>query len=133
MRDQVLVSLNVPSALRAKLSGAPQCGPPDVPSSIGRTLVSVGQSDTFAAYTSQGAAPLSRPLAQIEAQVEKDGPSGFDPAPFIRRLAIPMLWLYGGLDIASDVGEASIVSERVSAQSDQGLTDAHVELGGDHA
>jgi len=62
-------------------------------------VVSVGESDSFAAYTSQGAAPLARPLAQIEAQVEHDGPSGFDPRPFIRRLTIPMLWLYGGVDM----------------------------------
>ena len=62
-------------------------------------VVSVGESDSFAAYTSQGAAPLGRPLSQIEAQVQREGPSGFDPKPFIRRLAIPMLWLYGGLDM----------------------------------
>src|SRR5205085_1816655 len=59
--------------------------------------VSVGESDAFATYTSQGTSPLTQPLSQIEAQVEKDGPSGFDPRPWIRKLTIPMLWLYGGL------------------------------------
>ena len=62
-------------------------------------VVSVGESDSFAALTSEGAAPLGRPLAQIETEVRREGPSGFDPRPAIRKLAIPMLWLYGGLDM----------------------------------
>jgi dienelactone hydrolase len=61
--------------------------------------VTVGESDVFSGLTTQGAAPLSKPLAQIEAEVEQTGPSGFDPKPWIRRLQIPALWLYGGLDM----------------------------------
>ncbi|HST24519.1 MAG TPA: alpha/beta hydrolase [Gaiellaceae bacterium] len=62
-------------------------------------VVSVGQSDDFAGYTTQGASPLTQPLAKIDALVAKEGPSGFDPQPSIRRLRIPVLWLYGGLDM----------------------------------
>jgi pimeloyl-ACP methyl ester carboxylesterase len=61
--------------------------------------VTVGESDFFSSLTTQGAAPLSKPLAQIEAEVERNGPEGFDPKPWIRRLQIPALWLYGGLDM----------------------------------
>ena len=31
-------------------------------------------------------------------QVRNAGPSGFDPAPYLARLWIPMLWLYGSDD-----------------------------------
>jgi dienelactone hydrolase len=61
--------------------------------------VTVGQSDEFEALTGAGASPLPEPLPQIEAQVEHDGPSGFDPRPWIAKLRIPVLWLYGGLDM----------------------------------
>jgi pimeloyl-ACP methyl ester carboxylesterase len=61
--------------------------------------VTVGETDNFATQTAEGAAPLSKPLDQIEADVERAGPSGFDPKPWIRRLTIPVLWLYGGLDM----------------------------------
>jgi uncharacterized protein len=61
--------------------------------------VSVGETDDFTSLTAEGNAPLSEPLAAIDAQVKRDGPSGFDPRPSLRRIRIPMLWLYGGLDM----------------------------------
>ena len=61
--------------------------------------VSVGESSDYSTYTSQGNAPLPESLAQINAQVKHDGPSGFDPRPSLRRLRIPILWLFGGLDM----------------------------------
>jgi len=61
--------------------------------------VTVGQSDEFEALTGEGASPLQQPLRKIEDQVEQDGPSGFDPKPWIAKLRIPVLWLYGGLDM----------------------------------
>ena len=36
---------------------------------------------------------------QIDAEVRRRGPSGFDPVPAIRSLRIPALWVYGGLDM----------------------------------
>jgi uncharacterized protein len=62
-------------------------------------VVTVGESDTFEALTGEGASPLSQPLSEIEARIEQDGPSGFDPKPWIAKLRIPVVWLYGGLDL----------------------------------
>jgi pimeloyl-ACP methyl ester carboxylesterase len=36
--------------------------------------------------------------AEILTEVRRVGPSGFDPLPFIRRLAVPALWLLGAID-----------------------------------
>jgi len=61
--------------------------------------VSVGETDNFSALTSQGNEPLTEPLVQIDGQVRRDGSSGFDPRPLLRKLRIPVLWLFGGLDM----------------------------------
>jgi hypothetical protein len=37
-------------------------------------------------------------VEQATAEVRDEGPSGFDPRPFLRRFTIPGLWLYGGAD-----------------------------------
>ena len=61
--------------------------------------VSVGETANFSALTSQGGQPLTEPLAQIDSEVRRDGPSGFDPRPLLRKLHIPILWLFGALDM----------------------------------
>jgi pimeloyl-ACP methyl ester carboxylesterase len=61
-------------------------------------VVSVGESDYYAELTTQGATKPSLTLEQIDAQVLAQGPSGFDPRPFLRTLRIPILWIYGGKD-----------------------------------
>jgi hypothetical protein len=58
-----------------------------------------GAVDLYDQLTGGGAARPSRPLAEIEAQVRRTPPSGFDPMPAIRALRIPALWLYGGNDL----------------------------------
>ncbi|HEY1367796.1 MAG TPA: prolyl oligopeptidase family serine peptidase [Gaiellaceae bacterium] len=58
-----------------------------------------GAVDLYHQLTGGGVARPSRPLAEIEAQVQRTAPSGFDPMPAIRALRIPALWLYGGHDL----------------------------------
>jgi hypothetical protein len=58
-----------------------------------------GAVDLYAQLTGAGAARPSRPLADIDAQVRRTVPSGFDPMPSIRALRIPALWLFGGNDL----------------------------------
>src|SRR5213076_2227429 len=36
--------------------------------------------------------------SDIDQEVLRRGPGGVDPIPWIRKLRIPTLWLYGGLD-----------------------------------
>jgi uncharacterized protein len=54
--------------------------------------VTQGESDTFADLARTGSIP------EAEAEAHAQGSSGFDPAPWISQLAIPVLWLYGGAD-----------------------------------
>lgn len=60
--------------------------------------VTEGESDTWGALTGLGERDPGD-LAAIEAEVRRQGPSGFDPLPSIRALRVPALWLYGGNDL----------------------------------
>ena len=74
--------------------------------------VTQGESDTFAGL----AAGL--PIAEAERQAHAQGPSGYDPAPWIRKLSIPVLWLYGGQDRAQPAGTSMQVLRGLSTGHD---------------
>jgi len=60
--------------------------------------VTVGEADYWASLAGESLYPPSGTFAQMLKQVEAQGPSGFDPAPYLRRLAIPGLWMFGSDD-----------------------------------
>lgn len=62
----------------------------------GAPTVTQGESDYYGGI----AGTWTGPLTEAEAQARANGPSGFDPVPFIRQLKLPMLWLYGSDDRA---------------------------------
>jgi uncharacterized protein len=74
--------------------------------------VTVDETDTWQNLTGQGEQPAALTDAQIEAEVERAGPGGFDPLPSIGALRIPALWVYGGLDrhIPSHLSERRLAS-----------------------
>jgi dienelactone hydrolase len=70
--------------------------------------VTADENDRYQALAGEGERPQRLSDAQVDAQVEKAGPGGVDPLPWIARLRIPALWLYGALD--------HIVPPRLSAK-----------------
>ena len=60
--------------------------------------VTADETDTWQNLTGRGDAPATTTDAAIEAEVERRGPGGVDPVPWIRALRIPALWVFGGLD-----------------------------------
>ena len=60
--------------------------------------VSVGETDDWGALAGESESPPTGTRAQMLAQVRKDGPSGFDAGPSLRRLTIPALWMFGSDD-----------------------------------
>jgi pimeloyl-ACP methyl ester carboxylesterase len=60
--------------------------------------VTQGESDLWGDLTGQGEFAPTRSFDDIEAEVRRAGPSGFDPMPAVRSLRIPALWVYGGTD-----------------------------------
>jgi dienelactone hydrolase len=74
--------------------------------------VTQGESDNFAGL----AGSLS--IAEAERQARALGPSGYDSAPWIRKLSIPVLWLYGGQDRAEPAGTSIQVLRGLSAGHD---------------
>jgi len=60
--------------------------------------VTVGESDLWGSLAGESQAPPSGTRADMLDQVQKAGPSGFDPLPYIKKLTIPVLWMYGSDD-----------------------------------
>jgi dienelactone hydrolase len=60
--------------------------------------VTADENDTYQNLAGSGDAPQQLSDAAIDAEVLRHGPGGVDPIPWIRQLAIPAIWLYGGLD-----------------------------------
>ena len=94
-------------------------------------VVSVGESDFFASLTSQGQSPLTRPIEEIEDEVRRAGPSGFDPLPALRALRIPIYWAYGGLDRHQPTGLDVPVLQQLRSETGADLT-WRVFPNGDH-
>jgi uncharacterized protein len=57
-----------------------------------------GETDLWATLNDQGRSLPTRTDEDMEAEVRRAGPSGFDPMPSIRTLRISAIWLYGGKD-----------------------------------
>jgi dienelactone hydrolase len=74
--------------------------------------VTQGESDAFANFAN------SLPIAEAERAAHAEGPSGYDPAPWIRKLAIPVLWLYAGRDRNQPAGSSMDVLRALSAGHD---------------
>ena len=70
--------------------------------------VSADENDLYQTLAGEGEQPQRLTDAAIDARVERAGPGGVDPIPWIAALRIPALWLYGGLD--------HVVPPRVSAK-----------------
>ena len=74
--------------------------------------VTQGESDNYASLVGN----LS--IAEAERQAHAAGPSGYDPQPWIRRLDIPVLWLYAGRDFAQPTGTSMQLLRGLSAGHD---------------
>src|SRR5262249_5856671 len=60
--------------------------------------VSVGETDDWASLAGESESAPVGTRAQMLAQVRKDGASGYDAGPTLRKLAIPALWMFGSDD-----------------------------------
>jgi len=66
--------------------------------SFSAPAVTARETDLYQTLTGQGEQPQAQTDAAIDAQVAAAGRGGVDPLPWIRKLRIPALWLYGGRD-----------------------------------
>jgi hypothetical protein len=74
--------------------------------------VTQGESDTYAGLVT------STTIPEAERRARELGPSGYDPAPWISRLTIPVLWLYAGHDFAQPTGTSMEILRGLSAGHD---------------
>lgn len=72
--------------------------------SLSGPAVSLGEEDLYSDLTGDDTCDLlGNPPALISKLVMAEKPSGFDPRPYLARLEIPVLWLYGTLDQSQPV------------------------------
>ena len=60
--------------------------------------VTADETDTWGALAGKSQSPPSGTRAAMLAQVRSLGPNGFDPRPYLAKLDIPVLWVYGDDD-----------------------------------
>jgi uncharacterized protein len=60
--------------------------------------VTQGETDLFTSLAGAETSQPAGPRPQLIAQVRAAGRSGFDPLPYLERLSIPVLWVYGDDD-----------------------------------
>jgi uncharacterized protein len=60
--------------------------------------VTADENDLYQDLAGEGEHPAQLSDTQIDAQVLAGGPGGIDPIPWIRKLRVPVLWVYGGRD-----------------------------------
>jgi dienelactone hydrolase len=65
---------------------------------ISGPTVTTGEQQTYQDLTTEGKTTPTQSPGEILAEVRRVGPSGFDPLPSIRSLAIPAVWLFGAID-----------------------------------
>jgi dienelactone hydrolase len=75
--------------------------------------VTQGESDAYATLVASGV-----PLADAEAQARASGPSGYDPRPWLDRVHVSVLWLYGGRDRAQPTQHSREILHDLSASHD---------------
>ena len=61
--------------------------------------VTTAETDLYQNLTGQGDRPQTESDAAIDKEVLAAGRGGVDPMPWIRRLRMPALWVYGGRDM----------------------------------
>jgi len=93
----------------------------------GGPTVTQGESDYYGGI----AGTWTGPLTEAEAQARANGPSGFDPMPSIRKLAIPMLWLYGSDDRAEPPDTSVSLLRQLLAESTRDF-EIHLYSGAPH-
>jgi pimeloyl-ACP methyl ester carboxylesterase len=68
------------------------------------SAVSVGEERLYSDLTGDvGCTPSGNPAALVSRLVREAKPSEFDPRPYLARLDIPVLWLYGANDMSQPV------------------------------
>ena len=60
--------------------------------------LSQGETDAWADLAGAGNSPPSQSEEQMEAEIMRQGSSGYEPMPALRALRVPSLWLFGRLD-----------------------------------
>jgi uncharacterized protein len=84
--------------------------------------VTADENDLYQDLAGEGDVPQRLTDAEIDAQVLARGPSGVDPMPWIRKLKIPALWVYGGLDKIMPPRLSERLLEPVAAESGRDFT-----------
>jgi uncharacterized protein len=77
------------------------------------SAVSVGEEGLYSGLTGDIGCTPSSPPALVSKLLREAKPSEFDPRPYLGRLEIPVLWLYGANDMSQPVEKDLVVLRRL--------------------
>jgi pimeloyl-ACP methyl ester carboxylesterase len=79
--------------------------------------VSYGEEDLYSQRTGeQGAVLELASLVRTVGGLRAPEPAGFDPRPYLQKLQVPGIWLYGGADRSQPTADDVDVLERLKAE-----------------
>jgi dienelactone hydrolase len=81
---------------------------------VSGSTVTTGEEQLYSKLT--GDANTSDSTPEMSRQLAAHGPSGFDPKPFLAKMSIPGLWLFGSADGSIPPTESEAVLDELKAQ-----------------
>lgn len=80
---------------------------------VSAPTVSDGEESLYSRLTGEEGGGEPHPKAEIARRLREQGPSGFDPRPYLARLSIPGLWVLGANDLSQPTDADLVVLRRL--------------------
>ncbi len=80
-------------------------------------VVSTGEENLYSRLTGEeGGQASGLSKEEIAQRLKEAGPSGFDPAPFLKQINVPGLWLYGEQDLSQPVDNDLVILDQLKTE-----------------
>ena len=82
------------------------------------STVTLGEELNYSILTGENQCIASgRSESEIDAILEEEGPSGFNPAPYLEQMDMPGLWIYGAEDLSVPVKQSVAILDELIDQN----------------
>jgi uncharacterized protein len=84
---------------------------------VDASVVTTGEEGLYSRLTGEeGGQASGLSKEEIAQRLKKAGPSGFDPAPYLKQFTVPGLWLYGGEDLSQPVDSDLVILDQLKKE-----------------
>lgn len=93
-------------------------------------VITTGEENLYSRLTGEeGGQASGLSNEEIAQRLQKAGPSGFNPLPFLEQISVPGLWLYGGEDLSQPVDSDLVVLDKLKSEGKDITTVVFPEAG----